>query len=108
MGGGVQVYMAWRSIALYRDRREYVTLPKKDAGRRTFKEEDALPHETSYIMQSVLAVEAPSYSRRTRWVCCGPLCALDRHAAPIRRTLHQSMSSGCSNGAWAWTWAWAS
>ena len=34
--------------------------PKKDAGRRTFKEEDALPHESSYIMHSALAVEAPS------------------------------------------------
>lgn len=40
--------------------RSMLRYPKKDAGRRTFKEEDALPHESSYIMHSALAVEAPS------------------------------------------------
>ena len=48
--------------------RSMLRYPKKDAGRRTFKVGDALPHESSYIMHSALAVEAPSWFE-TRLVC---------------------------------------
>ena len=41
----------------------------KDAGRRTFKDKDAIPHESSYVMHSALAVEVPSFLGRAQLVC---------------------------------------
>lgn len=80
-------------------------LTKKDVGRRTFIDEDAFPHESSYIIHCALAVMFPAYSGGPNW-SAEALSAPDSHGAPIRRThegeraLYQSMSSGCSKGAW--------
>ena len=42
---------------------------EKDVRRRTFRDEDALPHVLSYIMHSAIAVEVPSFLRTIELVC---------------------------------------